>query len=140
MHTAIIVGLSVLLAGSVPSTMTYNAPISPVEARITQYASNDVERVIEEVFGPDAPLMKRVAHCESSMRQFDRNGVVISNPITADRGIFQVNVEYHGDAAKKAGLNIYTLEGNVAYAKVLFDQSGVQPWSASRNCWSKVDL
>lgn len=113
---------------SVPSYdyTVYNTPQAPITE----------DSVIDEVWGEHSYIGKAIAHCESGIQQ-SKNGVIVRNPITPDVGTFQINVEYHGDMAKKMGLNIYTIEGNVKYAKYLFDKNGTRDWNASRHCWSK---
>ena len=34
-------------------------------------------------------------------------------------------------------LDIYTVEGNMKYARHLYESEGVDPWSASSPCWGK---
>ncbi|MDB5266300.1 MAG: hypothetical protein JWN89_115 [Parcubacteria group bacterium] len=49
----------------------------------------------------------------------------------------QINENYHLEDSKKLGYNIYTIEGNVAYAKYIYDKSGAKPWMSSSPCWAK---
>ena len=49
----------------------------------------------------------------------------------------QINTYYHADTAERLGIDIHSLEGNMAYAKNLYEREGLQPWSASSKCWSK---
>ena len=44
------------------------------------------------------------------------------------------------DEAAKLGYNIYTVEGNVAFAKYLYNKYGSDPWSSSSKCWSDAAL
>jgi hypothetical protein len=63
---------------------------------------------------------------------------VIKNPTSTAVGAFQIMASIHADfAAKKLGLDVYSLEGNAAYAKYLFDKQGTVPWDSSKPCWSK---
>lgn len=94
-----------------------------------------VKDAVVAVFGAQSPMV-RIAGCESKFRQFDTNGQVlrgIQNP--KDRGIFQVNEKYHLAASRALGYNIYTLQGNIAYAKYIYDHQGTQPWDWSKSCW-----
>ena len=50
-------------------------------------------------------------------------------------GVMQINERYHLLTAEKLGYNIHTLEGNVGYAKYLYEKFGSDPWSASSKCW-----
>jgi hypothetical protein len=86
----------------------------------------------------DAPILIEVARCESEFRQFDKNGKVIRGRVVSDDiGVMQINEFYHGETAKNMGMDIYTTEGNVAYAKYLYEKYGLNPWSASKPCWNK---
>lgn len=79
--------------------------------------------------------MVAVARAESGMKQFDKNGNVIVNKETNDVGIFQISVKYHGKTAEKLGMDIYTLEGNIAYTKYLLKTQGLNAWVHSRHNW-----
>lgn len=82
--------------------------------------------------------MERVAYCESTLRQYNTNGEVLKGKqVPADTGVFQVNTKYHLETAKKMGIDIFTLEGNVAYAKYLYDKNGLRDWFASKPCWNR---
>jgi hypothetical protein len=50
----------------------------------------------------------------------------------------QINEHYHSATAAKLGLDLYTIQGNVAYARYLYDKQGTAPWSSSQPCWGKV--
>lgn len=95
--------------------------------------------LVERIFA-DAPIMIEVARCESGFRQYATSTVVLrgrQNP--KDVGIFQVNEFYHLRDATKMMINIYTPEGNVKYARWLYDHQGTTPWNWSKPCWGKKD-
>lgn len=96
---------------------------------------------IERTFDADVvPLAIVVAYCESGLKQFDADGKVLSGRIVPqDRGLFQINQTYHLAKSLEMGLDIETVEGNIAYAKYLYDTQGFGPWSASKACWSPVE-
>jgi hypothetical protein len=99
-----------------------------------------MEAYIRAAVGEDQILVD-IARCESSFRQFDTNGDLIRGKAnSADVGVMQINEKYQGPTAKKLGYDIYTVEGNVAYAKHLYEEQGSAPWSASSKCWSSPDL
>lgn len=86
----------------------------------------------------DEPLLVDIARCESTFRQYDKAGNILRGKVnSADVGVMQINETYHLDKAKAMGLDIRTTQGNVAYAKYLYDTQGAAPWSASQKCWSK---
>lgn len=87
------------------------------------------------------PILVDIARCESNFHQFDTNGDVVRGIINkGDVGVMQINEKYHADMAKKLGMDLYTLDGNIEYAKHLYHEQGVEPWSASSKCWSQGDL
>lgn len=89
----------------------------------------------------DTPILITIAKCESTFTQFDKNGEAIRGRVNrADVGVMQINEKYHLEKSKSMGHDIYTMEGNVEYAKYLYETQGAQPWSASSKCWRSKDL
>jgi len=102
-------------------------------------AEMPIETHVREYFA-DTPILSKIAYCESRFRHFKENGEVLRGEITPeDIGVMQINEYYHGDTAKRLGINIYTLEGNLAYAKWLYEKEGVAPWIYSKKCWSQLE-
>lgn len=123
------------------SALVTNGPVPVVDASTTQSvtipASQSVEEYVREYF-KDEPVMIDIARCESRFRQFDSAGKVLKNPNSSAMGAFQIMASIHaGSANKNLGLNIYTLQGNAAYARYLYDNYGTSPWNASKACWGK---
>lgn len=86
----------------------------------------------------DARLARKIAFCESSLQQFDKDGQVIRgthNP--SDIGLFQINEKYHLAKSRELGYDIYTTEGNINYAFYLLKKEGTRHWYWSKPCWSK---
>ena len=79
----------------------------------------------------------RIAQCESGGHQFDSHGKVIINKKgkTNAVGRFQFKLGWHLEAARQLGFNLFTEQGNTAYALYLYKREGHTPWLASRNCW-----
>lgn len=126
----------ILLAGTI--TMTAPAPLSAETA--TSSLSQNPETLSEYVhqYYADTPILADIAWCESRDRQWDANGNVFHGEVNHyDIGVMQINSLYHEDKADALGLDIYTLGGNLAYAKDLYDREGTQPWSSSEACWGK---
>lgn len=93
------------------------------------------EEIIAEHF-KDTPILKKVAACESHSRQFNEDGTVLRGWVNSqDVGVMQINEKYHLQAAKKLGYDIYTIDGNIGYAKHLYATQGVKPWVHSSSCW-----
>ncbi len=100
-------------------------------------ASQSVEQFVREYYA-DEPILADIARCESQFRQYDENGVVLRGVvISADIGIMQINERFHLDAAETLGYDIKTIEGNLSYAKYLYEKDGTKPWNASKKCWQK---
>lgn len=112
------------------------APV--VEKTETEVPNNiGLEKKVREFFKND-PLLVDVARCESHFRQYDTDGESLRGKAnSADIGLMQINEYYHAEKAKKMGLDIHTVEGNLAYAKYLYDKEGAQPWKSSSKCWAK---
>jgi hypothetical protein len=134
---------SVYGAGSIPSN---TANIVPQDASSTDIKSsvtissdrNVVIEYLQKNFA-DTPILVEIAKCESEFRQFNKNGDLLRGRVdNADVGVMQINERYHLEDSKKLGFNIHTIEGNVAYAKYLYEKSGSKPWSASQPCWGKT--
>lgn len=88
-----------------------------------------------------ADILSKIERCESSGNQFGPNGKVLRNKANKRVvGLFQINERIHGPTARRLGLNIYTAEGNRAYARYLLRTEGTAPWLASRGCWGSAVL
>ncbi|MEK7531713.1 MAG: hypothetical protein AAB545_02175 [Patescibacteria group bacterium] len=98
------------------------------------------EKTIREqvnIYFNDAPIMAKVAWCESRFRHTDKEGNVFRGSINDhDVGVMQINEDYHLDTSKKLGFDIYTLRGNMAYARYLYREQGTKPWNSSSKCWN----
>ncbi|MFZ2522552.1 MAG: hypothetical protein WAX44_03525 [Minisyncoccia bacterium] len=86
----------------------------------------------------DIPVMIQIARCESTFRHLESNGDIRRGLVNSrDVGVMQINEYYHLDQALKKEIDIYSIEGNMAYARNLYEREGTQPWASSRVCWSK---
>lgn len=107
-------------------------------AKISRKVSeDDIEGYVRETF-KEEPILAEVAQCESNFRQFGKDGYALRGIVDKrDIGVMQINEGYHLQTANKLGHNIYTLEGNLDYAKFLYEKFGLSPWKASSKCWTK---
>ena len=115
--------------------------VKPTEVQAKDYEpitdSKNVKAFVTDYFA-DIPLLAHIAACESQNRQFGKSGSVIRGEKNHfDVGVMQINELYHADKAKELGLDIYTIEGNVAYARYLYEHQGAKPWISSSGCWAK---
>lgn len=101
---------------------------SGIEARVRAYFS-------------DAPVMANIAECESKFRQFAVNGEALHGGYGSRMiGVFQIYSDIHAEYAKERGMDIYTLEGNLAYARYLYEREGTVPWNSSAHCWRDMPV
>lgn len=94
-----------------------------------------LENYVREYF-VETPILAEIAKCESKFRQVNEAGEVLRGEVNqSDVGLLQINEAYHQKKATELGLDLETVNGNLAYAKYLYDQEGTKPWSASAKCW-----
>ncbi|MEI6420141.1 MAG: hypothetical protein WCO30_00775 [bacterium] len=131
----------------------------PKEAEAKMIASSTVDdgqkeaivRVIEakkmltfedyvRAYYADTPILAEIARCESTFRHYLPNGEILRGKVNkGDVGVMQINEYYHKDQAEKLGYDLETIEGNLAYAKNLYDRQGSAPWVSSSPCWKKYE-
>ncbi len=106
-----------------------------VEPTSAPTAPKTIKEQVNEYF-KDTPIMIKVAYCESRFRQYDKNGELFRGIVnSSDVGVMQINTYYHAKTAAKLGLDLSTTEGNMAYAKNLYQREGTTPWMSSSPCW-----
>jgi len=104
-------------------------------------ATSTLEEKFGVVFGKDAPVMLKIASCESQMRMYDIDGSVLRGvAVPQDRGLLQINENYWLKKSKELGYNIYDIDGHLDMAKYILDTQGVNAWLPSKSCWSKATL
>ncbi len=94
----------------------------------------DKARQIRALF-PDAPIMVRVAMCESGLVHMENGDLKRGYADGLDVGVFQVRLPAHGQEMRRRGLSPYRLDEYLAYVRHLFDTQGLKPWKSSRKCW-----
>jgi hypothetical protein len=126
-------GVSAPVAAEAPaqgSTSTTQEVVHLQEAQ-------SVEEYVRTYFD-DTPILARIAKCETHFRHYEPDGTVVRGDINEkDLGVMQINEYYHGESAEKMGYDIYTLHGNLEYARNLYEREGVQPWRSSAHCWAE---
>ena len=99
--------------------------------------SGEIQKKVEETFGKDHILV-HIAQCESNFTHWNANGRIYRGEVNPqDIGVMQINTYYHGREARRLGYNLKSLDGNMAYAKYLYDHEGTKPWNSSAYCWRK---
>lgn len=145
------IGLSILVSGAFGSVQVSEPPApapvvkpalsSKAAARaaiagavMASPANPEVKQRVQEYFA-DIPIMVRIAGCESKFHQHDHTGNVLTS-VTNDLGVMQINVLAHSETAQKLGYDLTNIEDNMAYARMLYNQSGTTPWNSSAKCWA----
>lgn len=111
------------------------------KVRPVSIPSTEVARLVANEFGTSS-VMYRIAACESTgsvsgvPRHFDKDGGLLRGKINPqDVGVFQVNEHYHLADSLKAGIDIHTVEGNIKWARKLYERNGTRDWNWSKHCW-----
>jgi soluble lytic murein transglycosylase-like protein len=86
----------------------------------------------------ETPILASIAWCESRFRHVGDDGDIIKNPTSTAIGVMQIMQSVHEKEAEKLGIDITSLDGNLAYAKHLYEKQGTKPWNASKTCWNKA--
>jgi hypothetical protein len=133
----IIVTLVIILIAYSSLPVQAAAPLVKDEDEIVTPLKS-VEQIVREYFA-ETPILAEVARCESRFRQFNSRGTVLRGEVnSSDVGLMQINLYYHKKEALKQGFNLFTVDGNLAYGKYLYEKEGLAPWSASAPCWKKT--
>jgi hypothetical protein len=88
--------------------------------------------------------LKHICSCESwgdpnkEPREFKDGSVLYGFPNPKDVGACQINTPIWGAQAQKLGDDLYSYDGNIAFAKWLYNQQGNKPWGWSKSCWAKA--
>jgi hypothetical protein len=117
--------------------VTVNKQEITIEKRFLTEKQLELEKKAKEYFKDD-PILVKIAGCESQFRQYDANGDTLKGKVNkGDLGLMQINKYYHADKADQLGFNLDNVEGNMAYAKYLYDREGSKPWNSSSKCWKQ---
>lgn len=125
MLALMILAVAMLIAGAV---------VSHAEAAGLHDKTAVIEAVQKEF--EDVPAMVEIARCESKFRQFTDSGNVFYGGYGNQMiGIFQFYESVHSGTASRLGHDLGTIEGNIAYARYLYEMEGLSPWNSSKSCW-----
>ncbi len=114
--------------------------VSEAGSEVASVPAVTVEKQVR-VYFTDAPIMAEIARCESRFRQFSKDGNVLRGEENRrDVGVMQINEKYHLEDALEMEIDLYTLEGNLSYARHLYEKQGTKPWIHSKKCWGKHEL
>lgn len=130
-----IISIIIFLAGA-----TFGAPATLAESQTYEPAKEpeSISTYVERYFA-DAPILADIAWCESRFRHVGDNGTVLRGLVDRDDiGIMQINTRYHLEDAEELGLDLFSLHGNLEYARYLYEKQGTEPWKASQTCWDTL--
>ena len=99
-----------------PTIPTLNPNLSEREQNIN---------LIKKIWGKDSQTGLALARCESGYRTHATN---YNKNNTVDQGVFQIN-SIHSMPEMENPV------ANILYAYAMYQNQGVNPWSASRGCW-----
>jgi len=125
---------------SIPDTTAYGKIVikGSTESSIATIDPKYTESIVREYF-KDIPIMIQVARCESTFRHTLADGTVLRGFVdNADTGVMQINKRYHEKTAIAMGLDLESIQDNMAYARFLYEKQGTQPWNASSPCWGRT--
>lgn len=103
-----------------------------------EYKVNEVEKVIE--VPRNAPVLERIATCESNKSHFGKNGQVLvvgNTNKSVDVGYYQINMQIWGAKATELKLNLMVEEDNKKFGEYLYATLGTEPWVWSKKCWNR---
>jgi hypothetical protein len=107
----------------------------PLPLGFDQYNSEHIKARVQAFF-PDLPVMVAIADCESEFRQFDHDTSLLRGGGGTVVGIFQINEAIHRPLALTLGLDISSIDGNILYARHMYEEDGIYPWLSSFPCWN----
>ncbi len=86
-----------------------------------------VEDIVRFYFD-DVPIMIDIARCETGFRQYNPDGSALHDASETYVGVFQISEQIHTPKAASLGFDIRTIDGNLGYARYLYNSSGTEPW------------
>jgi hypothetical protein len=129
---------SCTLAQSDATVASTTAIAYPATTSVPDYNDPSVVESKVRAYFADIPVMVAIAKCESKFRQFDHSGEPLDGGAGGMIGIFQINGAVHKSYAASLGFDIDTVEGNLGYARHLYEESGTGPWDSSASCWGQM--
>ncbi len=111
-------------------------PLMPVYHDMAEVRSVDgtmsTSSLIYGLWGKsDGEKMMRILECESGMKQWDKNGSVLTSP-TNDVGIGQINLKTWKDESIKRGYDIGQPVDNLRFSYLIWLKSGFKAWTCAR--------
>jgi len=80
-----------------------------------------IEQKIRDTFPEDPETALKIAKCES-------NFIPTAKSPTNDHGLMQINLTVHSGRVKEMGIDVYDVDDNLRFARLLYDESKWKPW------------
>jgi cell division protein YceG involved in septum cleavage len=103
-----------------------------------EYKQVEKEVVVE--VPRNAPVLERIARCESNSSHLGKNGQVLvvgNTNKSVDVGYYQINMQIWGAKATELKLNLMVEADNKKFGEYLYATLGTEPWIWSKKCWNK---
>jgi len=124
---------SFVLGDSVAQTQEKEKILADERARNASYqrGGGDIEAKIRAAFPEEPEVAVAVSKAESSLRVDAHN----YNPKTKDDsyGLFQINLWGANKNTRPSPEILLTIDGNIQFARQLYESSGWNPWTTFRN-------
>jgi hypothetical protein len=124
----VLVGLVFIIQMLIASLFSTDASAQP--------SKQEMKELVRRYF-PGAPIMVRVAECESGLRHTTKSGALVRSARNAV-GLMQLHEPAHKRTALSKGIDIETLSGNLEWARRIYLKEGLRPWNPSRSCWGRA--
>lgn len=89
---------------------------------------NAINEDIVKFYFSDVPVMIDIAKCESGFKQYNPDGSAFHDASGTYVGIYQIAESIHTAKAQSLGFDIRNIDGNLQYARYLYNASGTNPW------------
>src|ERR1044072_6217052 len=86
-----------------------------------------IQDVVQFYFA-NIPIMIYIARCETNFRQYNADGSALHDASGTYVGVFQIAESIHTPRATSMGFDIRGIDGNLQYARYLYNSSGTNPW------------
>ena len=129
----IVLGVLAIIIPQIPSEPIV---INLEEIEVEKTLDSEIDRLAIK-YDVSSSTVRAIAKCESSLYgdvvNYNRraDGTIWS----IDKGYLQINNYYHEARMNHLGLDWDNEWDSLEYGFMLMAEQGLQPWSASRNCW-----
>lgn len=143
--------ITILLFLLSPKTVAHNVEVetitssvtvvAPPEKQIVPIKTKELPQILLDIAWAEShDDQKKVGNNYRYKKVTNEDGTItkVKYLWSQDIGRFQINDFYNKESCKKAGFDIYTVEGNTGCALKMYNEQGTTPWNASKYCWSDI--